>query len=64
MKSIAERLKEARTKKNLSVKDLADTCGVSVSAIQMYECGERVPRDDVKKRLAEALEERVQDLFF
>lgn len=64
MKSIAERLKEARAKKNLSVKDLADTCGVSVSAIQMYECGERVPRDDVKKRLAEALEERVQDLFF
>ena len=64
MKSIAERLKEARAKKNLSAKELADTCGISVSAVQMYECGERVPRDDVKKRLAEALEERVQDLFF
>lgn len=64
MKSVAERLKEARAKMGLSVKALAEACGISVSAIQMYECGERIPRDDVKVKLANCLNERVQDLFF
>lgn len=64
MKTVAERLKEARAKKGLSVKQVAEACGISVSAVQMYECGERTPRDDVKVKLSELLDERVQDLFF
>lgn len=64
MKSIAERLKAARQEKGMSQAYLAEKCDVSVSAIQMYEIGQRVPRDPIKVKLAEALNKPIQDLFF
>lgn len=64
LKPVAERIKEARIKKGLTVKQLAAACHISPSAVQMYECGQRVPRDELKVALANALGERVQDLFF
>nr|DAF29683.1 MAG TPA: hypothetical protein [Caudoviricetes sp.] len=30
----------------------------------MYECGERIPRDSVKVRLAQYYEKTVQSIFF
>lgn len=64
MKSVADRIKEARTAKGLTQAQLAEACGVSESAIQMYEIGQRVPRDSLKVVLANVLEKPVQDLFF
>lgn len=64
MKSIAERLREARSKAGISAHDLAAACGLHPGAVQAYESGERVPRDEVKIALAEHLGQRVQDLFF
>ena len=44
--------------------DVAKACGISVSAIQMYETGERIPSDDVKISLAKFFGDTVGSLFF
>lgn len=37
---------------------------ISVSALQMYENGQRIPRDEIKVRLAEYYNTTVQEIFF
>lgn len=64
MKTVAERIKEARLERGLSQTELAKLCGISDSSIQMYEIGQRVPRDTLKIKIAEVLKKPVQDLFF
>lgn len=49
---------------NKTREEVAAAVGVSISAIQMYENGGRVPRDETKKKLAELYGVSVQDLFF
>ena len=61
---VASRLKYAREKKGCSVDDVAKAVGVTKSAIQMYECGQRVPRDSVKVELSKFYGVSVQRLFF
>lgn len=43
---------------------VANAVGISVSALTMYEIEERVPRDDIKIRLADYFGTTVQELFF
>lgn len=38
--------------------------GLSVAAIGMYERGERIPRDEIKVRLARYYGKTVDDIFF
>lgn len=64
MKSVAERIKDARTEKGCSAEELAKACGITISAVQMYECGQRVPRDSIKVSMAEYFGKSVQELFF
>ena len=64
MKSVADRIKEARRECGLTQAQLAEQVGASESAIQMYECGQRIPRDNIKIVIAEYFGKRVQDLFF
>ena len=61
---VAARLRYAREKKGVSVDDVAKAVGVTRSAIQMYECGQRIPRDSVKKELSKFYGVSVQRLFF
>jgi len=44
--------------------EVADAVGISVSALQMYENGQRMPRDDIKIRIASYFGISVQFLFF
>ena len=60
--SLAEKLIEARQGTPREV--VAAAVGVSVSAIAMYETGMRVPRDEIKIRLADYYGSTVQALFF
>lgn len=60
--TIAERLIKARGDKKRE--EVAAAIGISLSAISMYENGERVPRDETKIKLAEYYGTTVQDLFF
>ena len=59
---MAAALKEARGE--MSRKDVANKLGISLSALSMYESGERVPRDELKVRMAKLYNTTVGRLFF
>ena len=44
--------------------EVAEAVGISVSALQMYENGARVPRDQTKIALAKYYGSTVEDIFF
>ena len=44
--------------------EVAQATRISVSALTMYELGQRNPRDDVKCALADFFGGRVSDIFF
>ena len=44
--------------------ELANAIGVSISAVSMYENGERIPRHDIKIRIANFFGRSVQEIFF
>lgn len=56
-------LKFYRLKKGMSMKELAEACGVSPMAISNYESGKRNPDMDMMKKLALALGIRVTDFL-
>lgn len=60
--TVAERLIKARGPRKRE--EVAAAVGVSLSAIAMYENGERIPRDETKIKLAEYYNTTVQKLFF
>lgn len=47
-----------------SREETAQAVGISVSALQMYENGQRVPRDEIKIKLASHYKRTVQSIFF
>lgn len=59
---IAERLVKARGDRKRE--EVAEAIGVSLSAISMYENGDRIPRDETKVKLAKYYNTTVQELFF
>ena len=59
---IAERLVKMRgTRTQVEV---AKAIGTSVSAVAMYESGNRVPRDEIKVAIARYYGKTVEDIFF
>lgn len=60
--TIAERLKEARG--DIKRKDVCAAVGISVSTLMMYENGKRVPKDDIKSKLAKFYNKGIEELFF
>lgn len=61
-KEIGNRLIQLRGDK--SQQEVVNAVNISPSALSMYENGERIPRDEVKERLAAYYETTVQALFF
>ena len=61
-KVMAEKLRKLRG--NKSRQEVAEACGISVSALAMYEAGERVPRDEIKIKLAKFYNRSVNYIFF
>lgn len=59
---IAKRLVALRG--NRSREEVASAVGISVSALQMYENGKRVPRDDIKMRIADFYGVSVESIFY
>ena len=59
---IGKRLIELRG--NRTQDQVARDNGISLSAIGMYERGERIPRDEIKIRLANYYGRTVQDIVF
>lgn len=44
--------------------EVAEAIGVTPSAYSQYERGERIPRDEIKKRIAEYYRRSVNTIFF
>lgn len=61
-KQIGEKLVKLRG--SIPRDTVAKAVGISVSAISMYENGERIPRDAIKIKLADFYDKSVQEIFF
>jgi len=59
---ISVKLRSMRGKRTLQA--VSDEIGVTPSALSQYENGTRVPRDEVKCKLAEYYGVTVQELFY
>lgn len=49
---------------NRTQREVANAVGISISALAMYESGERVPRDSIKVALADYYKKPIGDIFF
>jgi putative transcriptional regulator len=61
-KAVGETLRKLRGSRTQS--EVAKALDISISALSMYENGERIPRDEVKKRISELYGRTVQYIFF
>jgi len=62
--AMAEKLRTLRLKSGKTQAEMAEILNVSVSSYNQYESGIKVPRDDVKVRIAEYFNRTVQYIFF
>ena len=62
--SIGERLKELRAAKGKTISEVAKAVGISESALSMYECNQRVPRDNIKVALADYYNKPIGKIFY
>ena len=61
---IGNRLKALRSEKGETTMEMAQALGISASAVTMYETGNRIPRDEIKVRIAEHFGVSVESIFF
>ena len=47
-----------------SLRDVAKTLGLSPAAIRQYESGNRIPRDNIKEKIAKFYDKTVQEIFY
>lgn len=59
---IGKRLIALRGKK--TQEEVSKKLKISISALGMYERGERIPRDEIKIRIAKFYGKSVQEIFF
>lgn len=57
-------LRQLRSNRKLSLDQTAQDLNISKSALAMYERDERIPRDQVKLRIAEYFKVSVESLFY
>lgn len=61
---IGKVLTSLRKERGETLCDVAKAIGSSQGAISMYEHGERIPRDEIKIRLADHYGVSVEQIFF
>lgn len=59
---VGERLRKYRGEIPMQI--VADDNGISLSALGMYETGKRIPRDEIKIKLAKYYGTTIEALFF
>ena len=62
VQAIGARLKALRA--GNSREDVCAEVGISLSALAMYERGERIPRDEIKLRFARLYGKSVDEIFY
>lgn len=63
MSKVGDRIKECRENQKLSMTDLAEKTGLTISAISQFESGARDPQLESLNKLADALEVSVDYLM-
>ena len=61
-KIIGQKLRSLRGERK--AKKVADAIGITQTALSNYESGLRIPRDEIKKKIAKYFETTVDDIFF
>lgn len=61
---VGKRLKSMRAESGKTTEEVAWDNGISCSALNMYENGNRIPRDEIKERLAHYYGRSVSSIFF
>ena len=61
---VGSKIRMLRRKKKLTQKELAKLVDVSPASIAAYETGDKIPRDDVKEKMAKVLDSTVTFIFF
>ena len=61
---IGAKIKKLREAENISRETFCDDVEISLSALSMYETGQRVPRDEIKLKIARRLNTSIEALFF
>lgn len=64
METIGQKLKMLRTEKKKTLNEVAEAINISPSALSMYECDQRVPRDNIKIALADYYKKPIGKIFF
>ena len=60
--TIAKKLVKLRGERTQS--EVAEAIGINQSRYAMYETGKRIPRDEVKVKIAQYFGKTVQEIFF
>lgn len=63
-KKIGAFLRELRIKAGETQKQVADAVGITLMAVSQYESGTRIPRDEIKIKIATHFGETVESIFF
>ena len=63
-RNVGQKLKKLREKSGYSREQVAEKLDLSISTIAMYELGERIPRDEIKVRIANLYGKSVEHIFF
>ena len=61
-KKIGALLKQLRGKR--TQREVAEDLNISVAAVSMYEVGQRIPKDDIKRKFAAYYNKSVEQIFF
>lgn len=61
---IGNKIKKLRENLGLSREDFSNKVGISLSALSMYENGQRIPRDEIKLKIARCTGESIEAIFF
>ena len=62
-KTFSKVVSEARKNKRITIKELADICGVSASAINRYMAGKSLPTLEIAVRMAKAVDVSLDKIF-
>ena len=61
---IGQRIKSLREELGLSREQFSNEVGITLSAVSMYENGQRIPRDEIKVKISRVLKTSIEALFF
>lgn len=62
--TIGEKLKLLREEKGISVDEMAKELDLTRQAIYNYENNSRIPRDEIKVKIAKYFKKSVEEIFF